>query len=119
MSEYIFLYRNSTAARERTMGTPERAQQTMQRWMAWMRELERDGHLKSAGQPLERAGKVVRGGAKPITDGPFVEAKDVIGGYSVVEAADLAHAAELAKGCPALDDPDGSVEVRPVTKMDF
>ena len=119
MSEFIFLYRNSPAARERTMGTPEKAQQTMQRWMVWMRDLESNGHLKSAGQPLERAGKTVRGNSKSITDGPFIEAKDVIGGYSVVEARDLAHAAELAKGCPALDDPEGSVEVRPVARMDF
>ena len=119
MSEYIFLYRNSTVARERTMGTPENAQKTMQRWMTWMRELESKGHLKNAGQPLERAGKTVRGNSKAVTDGPFVEAKDVIGGYSVIEAADLGQAAELAKGCPGLDDPDGSVEIRPVARMDF
>jgi len=43
----------------------------------------------------------------------------VIGGYSVIEARDLAHAAELAKGCPALEGAEGSVEVRPVMKLEM
>ena len=60
---------------------------------------------------------MVHGGKKAVTDGPFVEAKDVIGGYSIIIAKDAAQAAEFAKGCPALDDPDGSVEVRPIAQM--
>jgi len=117
MSDFIYIYRNSPAAREANMGTPEARQKSMQRWMTWLRELEANGHLKSAGQPLDRDGKVARGNSRTITDGPFVEAKDVIGGYSIIQATDLAEAAELAKGCPGLDDPDGSVEVRPVASM--
>jgi hypothetical protein len=119
MSDFIFLYRNSPAAREAAMGTPEQRQKNMQRWMAWMRDLEGIGHLQSAGQPLDRSGKLVRGGSKAVTDGPFVEAKDVIGGYSIIEARDLAQAAELAKGCPALDGAEGSVEVRPVLALEM
>ncbi len=57
------------------MGTPERAQRSMQVWLAWIRELEAKGHLKNRGQPLERTGKVVRGSKKVITDGPYAEAK--------------------------------------------
>ena len=119
MAEFIYLYRNSTAARQEFMGTPEAAQKSMQRWMTWMRDLETRGHLKNAGQPLDQGGKVVRGGTRSVTDGPFAEVKDVIGGYSVIEAKDLAEAAELAKGCPALESKDGSVEIRPAVKMDF
>ena len=48
-----------------------------------------------------------------ITDGPYAEAKDVVGGYTVVETKDLAQALELSKDCPILDA-GGSVEVRPV-----
>lgn len=118
MAEFIYLYRNSPAARQENMGTPERAQKSMERWMAWMRDLESKGHLRDAGQPLEAGGKVVRGPANAITDGPFIEAKDVIGGFSIIEAKDIAQAAELAKGCPGLDGP-GSVEIRPVMHMDF
>ena len=71
MSEFIFLYRNSPAAREAAMGTPEQRQKSMQRWMNWMRELESKGHLKSAGQPLDRSVKMVRGGIRaPSPTGP-------------------------------------------------
>ena len=118
MAEFIYLYRNSPEERKKFMGTPEVAQKGMQRWMAWMRDLESKGHLKSAGQPLDPDGKVVRGPARAITDGPFIEAKDVIGGFSIIEALDIAEAAELAKGCPAVDG-QGSVEIRPVMKMDL
>ena len=116
MSDFILLYRATPAARNEAMGSPERAQQNMQRWMTWFRELETTGKLRNAGQPLEPGGKVVRGTAKSVTDGPFVEAKDVIGGFSIVIADDAAGAAELAKGCPILEQ-GGSVEVRPVMAM--
>lgn len=117
MAEFIYLYRNSTSARNAAMGTPEAAQKSMERWMAWLRDLEQKGHLRSAGQPLVGTGSIVKGGTRAIVDGPFAEAKDVIGGYSIVIADTIAQAAELAKGCPALDDPEGSVEVRPVAAM--
>lgn len=117
MADFIYLYRNSTSARTAAMGTPEARQKSMERWMTWLRDLETKGHVRSGGQPLESTGKIVRGGTRTIVDGPFVEAKDVIGGYSIIIAKDAAEAAELAKGCPALDDPDGSVEVRPVAQM--
>jgi hypothetical protein len=106
------------AARNDAMGTPERAQQSMQRWMAWMRELDAKGHLKDRGQPLERTGKVVRGQQKTVTDGPFTETKDLVGGFTIVEASDIDQAVELSRGCPILEG-GGTVEVRPVMKMDM
>ena len=51
-----------------------------------------------------------------MTDGPFAEAKDLVGGYTLVQANDLAQAAELTSGCPIFDV-GGSVEVRPIMKM--
>ena len=117
MAEFLYIYRNSNTARTATMGTPEARQKSMERWMAWLRDLEQKGHLRSAGQPLDAAGRTLKGGTRTIVDGPFAEAKDVIGGYSLIIADTIAQAAELAKGCPGLDDPDGSVEVRPVAAM--
>lgn len=116
MTDFIYLYRTNDAARRQAMGTPERAQQSMQRWLAWMRDLETKGHLKDGGHPLESTGKVVRGPGKSITDGPFVEAKDLVAGFTIVRARDAAEAAELAKGCPILEG-DGTVEVRPLMTM--
>jgi hypothetical protein len=113
MSDFVYLFRTSEADQREAMGTPERAQQSMQAWMVWMRDLEAKGHLKNRGQPLERTGKVVRGTQKLVTDGPFTEAKDLVAGFIVVEARDLDEAIELSKGCPMLAG-NGSVEVRPV-----
>jgi hypothetical protein len=117
MSQFLYLYRMTAAARQEAMGTPDRAQQSMQRWMTWMGQLEADGHLKDRGQPLERTGKVVRG-HKAVTDGPYTEAKDLVGGFTLVEARDIDQAVELSHGCPILEG-GGSVEVRPVMKMDY
>lgn len=111
MSQFVYLYRGGEAGR-----SPEQAQQMMQKWMTWMKELGAKGHLKDQGQPLERSGKLVKGKQKTVTDGPFAEAKDIVGGYTLVEASDLAQAVELSKGCPIFEV-DGAVEVRPVMKM--
>src|SRR5215475_6376831 len=111
MSEFVFLYRGGEAGR-----SPERMQQTMQKWMAWLEELGKKGHIKDQGQPLERTGKLVKGKQKSVTDGPFAEVKDIVGGYTLIEARDLEQAVELSKGCPILER-DGAVEVRPVMKL--
>src|SRR5437868_270807 len=114
MSEFTYLYRGGMPSGQ----SPEQMQQQMQRWIAWMKDLGQKGHLKDQGHPLERSGKVVKGKEKTVTDGPYAEAKDVIGGYTLIEAKDLAQAVELLKGCPIFEV-GGSVEVRPIMKMDM
>ena len=114
MANFMYLFRHNQAAL-RSM-SPEQMQQLTKKWMGWADTLKKNGHFKQAGERLDEAGKVVRGKSKIITDGPFVEAKDSIGGYMLVEAKDLAQAVELAKGCPILEG-DGSVEIRPIVSM--
>jgi hypothetical protein len=118
MSEFVYLFRATEAGQREAMGTPESAQRSMQAWLAWIRDLEAKGHLKDPGQPLDRAGTVVRGKEKVVTDGPYVEAKDLVLGFIVVEARDLAQAVELSTGCPIVEG-GGSVEVRPVMRLSF
>ena len=113
MSEFVYLYRGG-----QTNQSPEARQQNIQKLMVWFKDLGDKGHVKSIGQPLERTGKLVKGKQKAITDGPFAEAKDVIGGYSLIEARDLDQAVELSKGCPIFDV-EGAVEVRPVMNMNM
>ena len=117
MSEYVLLYRSNNESYRESMGSPERAQQAMTRWRAWFKEMTDKGQLKALGQPLERVGKVVGGRQRTITDGPYAETKDVIGGYSIVEARDLDQATQIAAGCPILEV-GGCVEVRPVLHVD-
>ena len=113
MSQFVYLYRGGEAGR-----SPERMQQTIQKWIAWMKELGEKGHIKDQGQPLEHTGKLVKGKQKMVTDGPFTEAKDIVGGYTLIEAYDLEQAVELSKGCPIFEV-EGTVEVRPVMKLNI
>jgi hypothetical protein len=108
MAEFVYLFRGGL-----TEGSPEQMQQHMQKWMGWMKDLTASGNFKG-GNPLEKGGKVVS--QKNVNDGPFAEAKDVVGGYLLVEAKDLNDAIELSRGCPILPV-GGTVEVRPVAKM--
>ena len=112
MSEFTYLYRG----RADQTGSPEERQQHLVKWRAWFQELGANGHLKELGHPLENGGVVVKGSQKIVTDGPFAEAKDVVGGFSIIEARDLAQAVELSKGCPILEV-GGAVEVRPIQTM--
>jgi len=110
MNDFLYLYRGGQST-----GTPEQMQTRMQKWMTWMKELGEKGHIKDMGHPLEQSGKVVKA-HKAVTDGPFAEAKDLIGGYTLVQATDLAQAADLTSGCPIFEM-GGFVEVRPIRAM--
>ena len=118
MAEFVLLYRSTPEAHQEAMGTPERAEQNMARWRAWIQEMKEKAQLKDLGLPLERSGSVVRGRARAITDGPYVETKEVVGGFSIIEARDIAEAQRIASGCPMLDG-GGSVEVRPVMRLEI
>jgi len=112
MSQFVYLFRASAAEMREAMG-PERAQQSLQAMMAWFKDLEQKGYLKNPGLPLEPTGHVVRGKGGVITDGPYAEAKDMVLGFIVIEARDMALAIELARGCPMVTG-GATVEIRPV-----
>jgi hypothetical protein len=109
MSEFTYLFRG-----RQQFTSSEQAQRHMDQWIAWFSDLKAKGYLKDPGHPLDWAGKVVKSAG--VTDGPYAEAKDVIGGYVIVEAEDLNQAADLSKGCPILEV-GGSVEVRPIQAL--
>ena len=113
MSEFLYVYRGPSLDRKKA--SAEEIQQVMGKWMTWMQGLAAKGHLKDRGHPLEPDGKLVSGNGKHVTDGPYAE-KDLVGGYSLIEAKDLTQATELSKGCPILER-GGAVEVRPIMQM--
>ena len=107
MAKFLFVYRSSGDSM-RNM-TPEQREQSMQKWGAWIGEGLQKGWMLDAGDGLTEEGRVVR--ASIVTDGPFVEAKELLGGFSIVQADTIEAAAQLANGCPGLSS-GGSVEVR-------
>ncbi len=109
MSKFMMIFRGGDYQRL----SPEEAQQLTQKWLRWFDGLTRDGVYAGAGAALERSGKVLRTSRGAVSDGPYAEAKDLVGGYAIVEAKDLQSAAELARGCPGFEV-NGIVEIRPV-----
>jgi hypothetical protein len=110
MAKFLFVYRGDKAAHG-TM-SPEEMQQILQKWNTWIGEALRAGWMLDAGDALKQEGRVVKA-RKVVTDGPFVEAKEIVGGYSIVQAETIDAAAELTEGCPVFLR-GGSVEVRPL-----
>ena len=95
---------------------PERAQEVYARVYEWF--AEHDAAITDAGaelQPVETATTVRHGADGPVVvDGPFTEAREAVGGFSVIDVPDLDAALALARSWPMLDLPGTSVEVRPM-----
>lgn len=92
--------------------SPEQMQQVADNWMAWFNRLKDQG-TAVAGNPLEPQGKIVSGKNRVVSDGPFAESKETIGGYFLLKVNTLDEAVAIAQQCPGL--PHGiRVEVRPV-----
>ena len=97
--------------------SPEEMQKNMEAWGTWIKGLAEKGKFVS-GEPLGKESKVIKGTKKVVTDGPFAEAKELVGGYLIVNAADINEAAELAKGCP-IYDVNGVTEVRDIHPLNM
>lgn len=115
MKEFLLIFRRDFISKEE-QPSPEQIQNMMKPWQDWMGSLAAQNKLASSGNRLASDGRVVKSD-KIVTDGPYVEIKEAIGGYIVVKANDLDEAAELAKGCPVLNI-GGNVEVRGLVGMD-
>ena len=115
MKEYLFLFRGGRGNMDNPQSA-EAAQAEMQKWAAWMGGLAEKGKLGPS-QPLMPGGMQVAGTKKVVTDGPFMEGKEMVGGYLVCKANSYEEAVEDAKGCPILDLEDGNVEVREIKEL--
>jgi hypothetical protein len=113
VANFLFVYRGGNERYE-TM-TPDEMQQMMQKWTKWIADGFQKGWMVNAGDALTPEGRVVNS-KKVVTDGPFVESKEIVGGFSIVKADTIDAAAEIAKGCPGLLT-GGQVEVRPLAGL--
>ena len=105
-TKFLFLYRFPAGASPRP-SSPEEMQAQYAAWAAWRAKFEKE---VIPGERLKPEGAVVKGGN--VTDGPFIEAKEVMGSYAFVETSSLARAIEIAKECPINTIPGASVEIR-------
>lgn len=115
MSNFLYLFRGGHE--DWHQQPPEVVQAHMQKWGAWMGGLKEQGQLVD-GLPLSETGKVVEKAGEVITDGPFAEGAEVVGGYLIVSAEGLEEAVEISKGCPIFEN-GGNVEVREIMSMNM
>ncbi len=105
-SKFLFLYRFPAGAPPKP-SSPEEMQAQYAAWSAWKAKFEKE---VIPGEGLKQGGAVVKGGN--VTDGPYIEAKEVMGSYAFVETSSFARALEIAKECPINSIPGASVEIR-------
>ncbi|MFT6855451.1 MAG: hypothetical protein ACJA0X_001425 [Cyclobacteriaceae bacterium] len=110
MKQYMYLFRGGDEGY--TNLSPEEMQAHMMKWTEWMKVISQNDD-PVAGAPLHGGGKIVKNSGALITDGPFAEGKEIVGGYVIVEASDLEMAVDMSKACPIFDF-NGFVEVREV-----
>lgn len=107
---YMLIFRGTDWSKDLSL---EEMQQVYEKWMAWFNGLMTSGQA-IAGNPLEKEGKVISGkNGKVVSDGPFAESKEVIGGYFLLKVNSLDEAVAIAQQCPGLSY-GVRVEVRPV-----
>lgn len=109
----MLLFRNSQVSETTYQEmSPEDMQADLDKWNNWIGGLAAQGKFVGA-EALQQEGKVVSGTKHVVTDGPFVESKELVSGYLVLQAASIDEAIELSKGCPIYEI-EGRVEVRPI-----
>lgn len=114
MKEFLLVFRNENLKNDSPL-SPEQLQAMMQPWQVWMDKLAVQNKLVSSGNRLASDGTVLKPN-NVITNGPYVELKETIGGYIIIRADSLEEATELSKGCPILNI-GGNVEIRMIVPM--
>jgi len=96
--------------------SPELMQAQMGKWMAWIDKLNSTGKYV-AGEPLLPGGKLITGKKKTVTDGPYTEGKEVVGGFFLINAEDINEAVKICDDYPDYEY-GGSIQVRQVMKIE-
>ena len=101
MAKFLFIYRQSTERRAKP--SPEEMQALQTAWYAWMQKFS---SAIVTGDGLKRSGRLVKAGL--VTDGPYVEAKEIIASFTIIQADDYNAALAIARECP----PGHTIEIR-------
>ena len=107
MAKYLFIYRSEPM---KAPPSPAEMQAALAQWGSWIGKFAASGNMHDGGDGLKPEGKVVHAGGI-VTDGPFIETKEVVAGYSIIKADSYDKAAAIAKECPVVLF-GGTVEIR-------
>jgi len=104
MAKFLFIYRESTESRGCAQPSPEEMQALQAAWYTWMQKFS--SAILPGGDGLKDTGRVLKSGL--VTDGPYVEAKEIIVSFGIVQADDYDAALAIARACP----PGHTIEIR-------
>jgi hypothetical protein len=115
MAKFMLILHNTPGIWQKL--SPEEMQRKVEKYQAWIEKIRSSGRHVSSEKLGEEGGKLlgVQKGRLSIIDGPYSEAKEVVGGYFVLRAANYEEAIELSRDCPFLDD--GRIELRQTDPM--
>ncbi|HEX9895901.1 MAG TPA: YciI family protein [Gemmatimonadales bacterium] len=116
MPRFLMVARDDNAAFA-SLG-PAETQAVIQKYIAWSQGLRASGNLQLGEKLRDGEGRVVsrRNGKLHVTDGPFVETKEILGGFWLLEASSYDQARQMAESCPHLQF--GSLEIRAIEELD-
>jgi hypothetical protein len=114
MEKFMLIFHGGMPSGEKS---PAEMQKNMGKWMAWIDKLAKADKYVS-GEPLLPGGKLIKGNAAGVTDGPYTEGKEIVGGYFIINAADYNEAVALCADYPDYNT-GGCIQVRQVMKMDM
>lgn len=136
MKDFLLIFRSEKEFEEAFAKlSPEQMQKELENWSIWINRLAKHGNFVS-GNPLLPTGRVLHAPSKRVksgqetegkeividllfpnlmvTDGPYTEGKNIIGGYVLIKARDMDEAVKLTQDCPQLEIPNGTVEIREI-----
>ena len=114
MKEFMMLFRH--VPNPAYQPSPEDIQNSLKHWQSWIGDIAAQGKFIGTNE-LESEGQTI-GGDGLISDGPYAEVKEIIGGYMHVKAENLAEAVEMAKGCPIISF-GGTIEIRSIAQRHY
>ncbi|MDP1922080.1 MAG: YciI family protein [Myxococcales bacterium] len=113
MPKYLVVMKSESRPKSSQAGagpSPEQMQQMFAAYKAWMAQYK--DQIVDMGDKLLPGGRVLTMSASGLSDGPFVEAKEIIGGFMIISAKDEAGAVEVVRACPAVQMPGAVLEIR-------
>jgi hypothetical protein len=113
MDKYLLLFRTDSNVEDLYANmSPEDMEAELGKWNAWIGGIAAQGKFEGS-EALQPTGKIVTGSKRVVSDGPYVESKELVSGYLLLKADSMEEAIELSQGCPIYDH-EGIVEVRQI-----
>lgn len=119
MPQYMLISHDSGEVPEGVEFTPEMIQTVIRKYNDWIAKLQKKGHLVSLNKLKDNdPGRNLTGfgASQVVTDGPYAETKEIIGGYWIITAKDYQEAVEITRDCPTLEY-GGRIEIREVEEL--